>query len=152
MTFGNTMRQKASKLHVSELESKIWGIDTATVTLTSAQVLALNTTPIELVPAPWAWKYINVLSVVGTVDYNSAAYATNVTLEFRYTNGSWTKVTADIAALIDATADKAVSVKGVEAATVLTANAPVVVRTATGNPATGNSPVKFHVVYEVITL
>lgn len=155
MTFGNTMRQKASKLQISELETRIADLDavsTATVSLTSAQVLALNTTPIELVPAPWAWKYINVLSVVGTVDYNSAAYATNVTLEFRYTNGSWTKVTADIAALIDATADKAVSVKGIEAATVLTANAPVVVRTATGNPATGNSPVKFHVVYEVITL
>ena len=153
--FGNTVRQKASKLQVNDLVKRVKDLDTistAEVELTSAQVLALNTTPITLVAAPWAWKFINVLSIVGTVDYNSAAYATNVTLEFRYTNGSGTKVTADIAALIDATADKAVAVKGIEAALVLTDNAPVVVRTATGNPATGNSPVKFKVVYETITL
>ena len=149
------MRKKASKWQIQDLVDRVEDLDSVsktTVTLTSAEVLAMNTTPITLVAAPWAGKYINVLSIVGTVDYNSAAYATNVTLEFRYTNGSGTKVTADIGALLDATADKAVGVKGIEAATVLTANAPIVVRTATGNPATGNSPVKFHVVYEIITL
>lgn len=41
-----------------------------------------------------------------------------------------------MAALIDATADKFVSVGGIEAALVLTANAAVVVRSASGNPAT----------------
>lgn len=55
MTFGNTMRQKASKLQISELETRIADLDavsTATVSLTSAQVLALNGTPITLVAAP----------------------------------------------------------------------------------------------------
>lgn len=86
------------------------------------------------------------------MDYNSAAYATNVTLEFRYTNGAGTKVSADMGALIDATADKYVSVGGIEAALVLTANAAVVVTAASGNPATGNSPVSFTVDYSIIDL
>lgn len=144
----NTMRQKASKLALND--SIV--VKTKEVTLTSAQVLALNTTPITLVPAQWAWKYINVLSIVGTVDYNSVAYATNTTLEFRYTDGSGTKVTADVTTLLTATADTAIGVKWIEAATALTANAPVIVRVATGNPATGDSPIKFKVIYEVVSL
>lgn len=120
--------------------------------LTTAQVLALNTTPITLVAAPGAGYGIVVHRITGSVDYNSAAYATNVTLEFRYTDGSGTKVTADQGALIDATADKIVTTAGIEAATVVTANAAVVVRTATGNPATGNSPVAFDVDYTIVEI
>lgn len=73
-------------------------------------------------------------------------------MEFRYTDASGTKVTADMATLLDASADKFVSVKGIESALVLTANAPIIVRVATGNPATGNSPIKLHVAYRIITL
>jgi len=89
------------------------------------------------------------LGIVASVDYNTTAYATNTTLEFRYTNGSGTKVTADAAALLNATADKAVSVKSVVTEVANTLNAPVVVRTATGNPTAGNSPVKVKVEYRV---
>ncbi len=120
--------------------------------LTSAQVLALNTTPIALVAAPGAGYGIVVHRITGAVDYNSAAYATNVTLEFRYTDGSGTKVTADQGALINATADKVVTCAGIEAATVVTANAAVVVCAATGNPATGNSPVSFDVEYTIVEI
>lgn len=123
-----------------------------TVTLTSAQVLASNTTPITLVPAPGAWKAVHVESIVWSVDYNSAAYATNTTMEARYTDGSGTKVTADITSLLTATADTILSVWGIEAQLVLTQNAPVVIRTATGNPATGNSPVTFTVFYRVVSV
>lgn len=123
-----------------------------TTTILTAAVLTLNTTPVELVPAPGAGYAIEVLSIVGSIDYNSAAYATNVTMEFRYTDASGTKVTADMATLLDASADKFVSVKGIESALVLTANAAIVTRVATGNPATGNSPIKLHVAYRVIAL
>lgn len=123
-----------------------------TVTLTSAQVLASNTTPITLVPAPGAGKAIHVESIVGSLDYNSATYATNTTMEVRYTNGSGTKVTADLSWLLTLTADGIVSVGGIEAQLVLTANAPVVVTTATGNPATGDSPVTFTVFYRVVSV
>lgn len=120
-----------------------------TTTITTAQVLALHTTPISLVPAAGAGKYIHVDRIIGAIDYVSAAYATNVTMEFRYTNGSGTKVTADIGALLDTTADKVVTVGGIEAALVLTANAAVVATVATGNPATGDSDVEVTVFYRV---
>lgn len=120
------------------------------VTLTSAQVLALNTTPQTLVPAPGAGRAIVVQGIVGRLTYNSAAYATNTTMEFRYTNGSGTKVAVDMASLLAATANKTQVVDQAAAEFTVLANAPVVVNAATGNPATGNSPVEFTVYfYEV---
>lgn len=167
---GKTMRQKANKTAVNDLSKEIASVAADlsdltddvdnlpvvvaknTIIVTPAEMLALNTTPITLAGAPWVWKFINVLSITGTVDYATTAYDTNTTLEFRYTDGSGTKVTADMAALITATADKAVTVKGIEAALVLTENAPLVVTAATGNPTDGDSPVTFSVVYEVVDL
>jgi len=127
-------------------------IFTKRTSLTTAQVLDSFTTPVSLVAAPGAGFAILVHRITGVVDFVAAAYATNVSLEFRYTNGSGTKVTADVGALIDATADKAVTVGGIEAALVLTANAAVVVRTANGNPATGDSPIAFSVDYSIVAV
>lgn len=136
-------------IYVRGKELKVF---TKKTTVTVAEMLALFTTPISLVAAPGAGKAILVHRVTGSVDYVSAAYATNTTQEVRYTNGSGTKVTADFAALVTATADKYVSVGGIEAATVLTDNAAVVVCNATGNPVTGDSPISFTVDYSIVTL
>lgn len=119
------------------------------VNLTSAEVLALNTTPQEIVPAQGATKAVVIDKVVGYVDYNSAAYATNTTIEFRYTNGAGAKVATDMAALLTATADKVVSVGGVASEVVAVANAPVVAVAATADPVTGDSPISLHVWYKV---
>lgn len=128
------------------------GIKMSTTTILTAAVLTLNATPVSLVPTPGAGKAIVVHKIIASVDYNSAAYATNVTMEFRYTDGSGTKVSADIAALLDATADKVVTVSGIEAALVATPNAPIIVRVATGDPVTGNSPIKITVIYTEVTI
>lgn len=117
------------------------------VTFTSAQLLAGNTTPKVLVPAPWAWYAIVVDKIILSVDYAAAAYATNTTLEFRYTDASGTKVTADVANMLDATADTLISVGGIEAELELTANAAVVALVATGDPITGDSDVKIKTIY-----
>lgn len=139
----------APKVSIRGKELKIF---TEKVTLTAAQMLALYTTPQTLVSAPWAGNAILVHRVTWSVDYNSAAYASNTTQEVRYTNGSGTKVTADFTALVTATADKIVSVWGIEAATVLTENAPVVVCNATWNPISWNSPVSFTVDYSIVSI
>jgi len=122
---------------------------TKRVTLSSAEILALNSTPKTLVSAPWAWRIIDVESITAFVDYNSAAYATNTTIEFRYTNGSGAKVSADISNLLAATADKIITVRGVASEVVNVANAAVVAVAATWDPVTGNSPVYVTVRYRV---
>lgn len=111
---------------------------------------ALNATPQVLVADPGDGYVTEVLSIIGIVNYNSAAYATTTTVEFRYTNGSGTKVTADMAALIDATADKIVRVGGIEAELVLTDSAPVVAYAPTADPTAGDSPVTFITLYRTI--
>lgn len=122
-----------------------------TTTLTTAQVLALFTTPVSLIPAPGAGKYIEVLSVVVKTTFNTIAYTGANALELRYTDGAGTKVTGDIAAaLINAAAtriDKAVAV----AATSLVANAAVVAAVPVANPAAGNSPITIDILYRIVT-
>ena len=125
-------------------------IPNAVVTVTSAEVLALNTTIKELVPAQGAGTAIMVDRIVGFVDYNSVAYATNVTMEFRYTDASGAKVTADMATLLNATVDKFVTVAGVVTALVPVANSPIIVGVAAGDPVTGNSPITIFVYYTVV--
>ena len=133
----------------SDFEPIVYGEEVfqTEVTFTTAELLAWYTTPKTLVPAPWAGIAIVVDKIILSMDYVSAAYATNTTLEFRYTNGSGTKVTADSAAMLDATADKITSLGGIEAALVLTANAAVVACVATGNPVTGDSDIKIKTIY-----
>lgn len=124
-----------------------------TVTVTTAQVLALNTTPITLVAAPGAGKILQVIEVTAKLVFNSVAYTGSNALEFRYTDGSGAKVTADIASTFINTASGTAyaSVKGVVTALTPVANAPIVVFVPTANPAAGNSAIVFTVSYRVIT-
>jgi len=123
----------------------------AQITIPTAEVLTLFATPVELVAAPWAGKYILVDRITGSVEYVAAAYATNTTLEFSY----WTATTAcsaDIAALLDKTADAAQTVWGIEAELAAAINDNIEVNVATGNPATGDSDIKIAVQYRVLSI
>ena len=50
------------------------GVATSKVVVSSAEVLALHTTPIELIAAPGANKIIQILGVMASIDFNSLAY------------------------------------------------------------------------------
>src|SRR5216683_3942034 len=73
---------------------------TVQVSLSSAQILALFTTPVTLVGAPGAGKVIVVEHIILKMITTATAYATGGALEFRYTDGSGAKVSADIAAAV----------------------------------------------------
>jgi hypothetical protein len=114
-------------------------LKSARKTLTAAQIKLLYTTPQTLVPAPPAGSYIQIQNIVSFYDYAGAAFATYTTVEVRETNGSGTKVSADISSMLDQTADKCVETSGIEAqVTRLLTGQPIVACVATGNP-TGSS-------------
>lgn len=124
----------------------------AVLELTSAEILALNATPQELVAAPGSGKALRLNWVIGTIDFLTAAYATQTTIEFRFTNGSGAKVATDMAALLNATADKTVMVGGLATEVVVVENAPIVAVVPTADPTAGAGTVTLYANYSVVNL
>lgn len=132
------------------------------ITLTPAQIKALNTTPITIVQAPVPANpsgstgttpkaVIIVDSIVARLTYGGTAYTGANNLEFRYTNGSGAKVTADIgSAWLDSSASAYQCAPAVTAAFAPVANAPIVVSVPTANPGAGNSPITFTIHYRIV--
>ena len=61
-------------LHTSVNEALRYGVRKATVTLSSADMLALDSTPFEVVAAPGAGKYLAVHLVTGYYAYGTTVY------------------------------------------------------------------------------
>ncbi|MFQ5472178.1 MAG: hypothetical protein ACE5FA_04740 [Dehalococcoidia bacterium] len=132
-----------------------------TADITSAQLLALNATPITLVAAPGAGKAILVDHVCIQLDWNSAAYdgiAAGEDLQITYTDGSGQAATADIetTGFLDSTAD---AVRCVWPDATLdtigdktpVANAAIVLSLLTAEIATGDSPLDVQIWYSELT-
>lgn len=123
------------------------------VALSSAQILALSATPVELVPAQGA----GVVTIVQNIEFKmittATQYANGGALEFRYTNASGAKVTADIAAAVvtAAAATSYTSVAGVTTSLTNVANAAIVVNNATAAFITGTGTAVVTVTYLAIT-
>lgn len=135
------------------------GLDFVDVVVSSAQILALNATPVTLVATPGAGKALLFEGATLFLDYNSAAYAgiaAGEDLSIKYTDGSGTAVGGcEATGFMDATADATRYVQAYRAASGVsditpTANAPLVLNMLTGEIITGNSPLKCRVFYRVL--
>lgn len=118
--------------------------------VSSAQILALNATPVTLVPAPPTGKTIIVRSITVKMTTTATAYANGGALEFRYTNAAGTKVTADIAAAV-VTAGAGVSfttTPGIAVTGVI--NAPIVMDNATAPFITGTGTMVVTVNFDIV--
>ncbi len=129
-----------------------------TGTIAAAQVRTLNASPVTMVAAPGAGKYIEVERIHWWLDYGTAAYdaaASGDTLEAKYTNGSG-------AAVVDAVAGNAIGSASADYHTVVRAvpevvpvvNAAIVAHINTGEwyVAAGDSALKYEISYRVRTL
>jgi len=125
---------------------------TVTVSLTAAQIIAMGTTPVSLIAAPGAGKCIIVDNISFKMVTTATAFTGGGAVEFRYTDASGTKVTADVAAAV-ITAGAGTSftnVRGIEAALTGTANAAIVVRNATAVFAAGTGTATITIEYHVV--
>lgn len=151
----------------TELYAAIATIDTATasttrfvdVTVSSAELLALNATPKTLVAAPGANLALIFEGAVCFLDYNSAAYngiAAGEDLAVKYTDSSGLQVAScETDPFLTATADATRYIQPYRAASGASqitpvANAPLVLHMLTGEIATGDSPLNMRVYYRVV--
>lgn len=128
-------------------------VRTVQVTLSSANILAMRTTPVTLIAAPGAGKIVIVESILLKMVTTATQYANGGAVEFRYTDGSGAKVTADIAAAV-ITAGAGTSytkVEGIEASMTPVANAAVVITNATAVFITGTGAGVLTIKYRVVT-
>lgn len=126
----------------------------ASLTIATAAVLTLNGTPVTIIAAPGAGKYIEIISASASMTFVSAAYATNTTLRLRC-NGATIGQLQDTAILLSSVS-KNTRFKDVTSAaageTQIITNTAVVVDVATGNPTTGDSTLVIKCCYRIVTI
>ena len=115
-----------------------------TVTVTSAQLLALNGADVTLIAAQGANKYIKILLVTSFLDYNSIQYTATQPLNI----GSGGFTFASIPTTQYNTAADKVYSPAISSAT-LSANTAVFLSTD-ASPTAGNSPLKIKIRYQVL--
>lgn len=128
-------------------------VRTSVVTLTNAQILALFTTPIAVVPAQGAGTLINVIDAVFENANTGVAYAAGGALQLSYGAGVTNPATATVAAtfLTSPTVKQVIKTVGALASTAASAvvNTAVNVTNATANFTTGTGTVRVIVHYTV---
>lgn len=122
------------------------------IEITTAEILALYTTPKTLVAAPGSGKVLQFMGAVGFLDFNSVAYTTRGIVTVKYTDGSGTAVSDAVAAaaLVQQEDDCYEEFAKTSAETELTANAALVLACDTGNPLAGDSPIRMKVFYRIL--
>ena len=128
-------------------------IQCASLSIASADVLTLNSIPVELVAAPGAGYAIEVISASVNLVFASAAYATNTTLQLIINGATSAQVQGTI---LNATLSKIAkfsTVVSVSAGTTqIIENAALNVSVATGDPITGDSDIEVFVLYRLIAV
>lgn len=124
--------------------------------ITTAQVLALFATPIEVVAAPGANIALQFLGAHVLLDFNSAAYVDDADedLVFKYTNAAGKTISQEIdGSLLDDGADMLAFVGPAGTDPIVAAevaNAAIVVHVLTGELITGDSPLKIRLYYRQV--
>lgn len=113
--------------------------------LTAANIIAMGTTPVALLQAPGAGRVIVVKGIGFQMTRTATAFTGGGALEFRYTDASGVKVSADIAESVVDTGGAGVEyvhVAGIEASIIPVANAAIVIRNPTAAFADGTGTAK----------
>lgn len=126
----------------------------AEVSLSSAEILALNDTPKELIPAPGAGKAIVPIQVIATFAFGTVAYETYPnTVIIQYGDPGMVDLISYVG-LINETDDKVnlTAVTGIQNGRALIENQSVTVFAFFENPTVGDGTLTFGIVYRIVDL
>ena len=126
------------------------GFKTDVITLSSAQILLLFTTPQVLVPAQGVGKAIIVESVQMKLNYATTPYATNTTIKMVNPTGDQDYFLSSN--VLPAVVSSLFTMKQVNGTAKIVANEPFQLSVNTGNPTAGDSTIDVYVTYKIITL
>jgi len=147
------------ELFFNQADGVLWSRDdnglvclggSASLTIASADVLTLNTTPLTIVSAVSGYA-IEVISASVKVDFNSAAYATNTDINVVCSGATQSQFKDNVLAASVSTVRKLLPTSGLSATdTQLISNASLLVSVGTGDPTTGDSDITVYVNYRLI--
>jgi len=146
-------RQGSNIKEIGLQDSLIGATQYASITLTSAQILALNTTPITIVAAPGANKAIIVKNAWARINYNTTTYTTVDLL--LWVAGADNFQAANYGEIVASTVTR---IQGFNITPnnysltndkIIVENAALQIR-ASANPTTGNSTIDILVEYQVL--
>ncbi|MDO9580390.1 MAG: hypothetical protein Q7J06_07460 [Bacteroidales bacterium] len=126
----------------------------AEVEISSAEILALFTTPKALVAAPGAGKVLEFISLLLAYDYLTTVYtigtATNLQVKYTDAAGAAVSTTQAVTGMIDQATDQLRSLDKLEASVTPVVNAALVLTLAVANPTLGVGTIHVKVVYRVL--
>jgi len=146
------------ELFINQADNVIWsrGDDgvfciggSAELTIASADVLTLNSTPLTIVSAVSGYA-IEVVSASRKLDFNTTAYATNTDLQLITSGATSVQAQARINSSVSNTLCMDKSTPALATSTQILANADLLVQVGTGNPTAGNSDITIYVHYRLI--
>lgn len=121
----------------------------------SAQILAFNGTPQTLYAATGTGKIYEILDVIGSLTFVSAAYTTNLTMQVFYQSGS-INILYNNATLLQSTVSRinhfTRQAPTGTAPMQYISNGEIRLNVAAGNPAAGDGTLDIYVIYREITL
>ncbi len=136
--------------NLGDLKSSFFcNIRCASVTISTVDVLQLNSVPIEIVAAV-SGKAIEILSASLKMAYNSVAYATNTNITLTATGASEDQYEFGSIPLSSASDVFAGTQGNDDTIDSIIENASITVSVAIGNPTLGNSDIEVFVLYRLI--
>lgn len=147
---GIDYKQKRSSFFPTSYDT----IYSGSLSITTAQVLALNGTPLLLVAAPASGYAIKIVDSACAVTFNTTPYATNTNIDI-YTDTATNvqhRITTALNASVSRIAAGTQQAASSAANTQLISGKAIYVYVPTGNPTAGDSDIKIYYSYRIITL